>query len=50
MILKCLRFLYNWKYNRILKLCNYEEFICPNLYRMDEYIRALKTNRREEYL
>lgn len=33
-----------------LKVCNFEELACPNLWRLDEYLRSLRSNRRLEHL
>lgn len=43
-VLKCMRMFFDYNYNKILELCEYDELICPNLWKLDDNIRSLKSN------
>ncbi|CDW79773.1 UNKNOWN [Stylonychia lemnae] len=42
MVLKALRHFFDYSYNQILELSGFEEFTCPNLWKLDDYIKHLK--------
>ena len=50
MVLKALRTFYDFNYHRILKLCEFEEFACPNLWKLDDYIKSLKAEQTKKDL
>jgi hypothetical protein len=50
MVLRAMRVYFDYSYNKVLKLCNFEEYLCPNLWKIDEYIRGLKSPKRNEML
>ena len=49
MVLASLRQYFNYSYRKVLELCNFEEFACPNLWKADDYIKHLKTIKKEAH-
>lgn len=50
MVMKCLRFYYDHKYKKLLELCEFEEYPCPSLIRMEEYIREMEGDNKQRNL
>eukprot|EP00347_Sterkiella_histriomuscorum_P018570 403345014 len=50
MVLKAMRDFFDYSYNEILSLCQYEEYTCPNLWKIDDYMKHLQNVQIEDHL